>query len=47
MAAKVIPPIKPRVSQYGVDPKYVTKRISDYPEMTSVKLKELFADTRM
>ncbi|GAV23071.1 hypothetical protein [Carboxydothermus pertinax] len=45
MAAKVISPIKPRVSQYGVDPKYVTKRISDYPEMTSVKLKELFADT--
>lgn len=45
MANKVIAPIKPRVSQYGVDPKFVRKRMSEYPEMTSVMLKELFPDT--
>ncbi len=45
MFAKVISPAKPRVSRYGVDPRFVTKRISDYPEITSVKVKELFPDT--
>jgi len=45
MANKIIAPIKPRVSQYGVDPKLVTKRISEYPEMTSVMLRDLFPDT--
>ncbi|MBZ4686463.1 MAG: hypothetical protein PWQ96_1874 [Clostridia bacterium] len=42
---KPITPMKPRVSQYGVDPKYVTKRMAEYPEMTSVMLKDLFPDT--
>jgi len=42
---KPITPMKPRVSQYGVDPKFVTKRMAEYPEMTSLMLKELFSDT--
>ncbi|WP_366924353.1 hypothetical protein MFMK1_001323 [Metallumcola ferriviriculae] len=42
---KPITPMKPRVSQYGVDPKYVTKRMAEYPEMTSLMLKDLFPDT--
>lgn len=42
---KPIAPTKPRVSQYGVDPKYVVKRISEFPEITSVLLTELFPDT--
>ncbi len=43
---KPIQPIAPRVSQYGVDPKFVTKRMSEYPEMVSVMLRDLFDDTR-
>jgi len=42
---KPIQPIAPRVSQYGVDPKFVTKRMSEYPEMVSVMLRDLFDDT--
>jgi|Deesub1362A_J573_1020465.scaffolds.fasta_scaffold04050_2 hypothetical protein len=42
---KPITPMKPRVSQYGVDPKYVKKRMAEYPGMTSVMLKDLFPDT--
>jgi len=42
---KPIAPTKPRVSQYGVDSKYVVKRISEFPEITSVLLTELFPDT--
>ncbi|MDK2823534.1 MAG: hypothetical protein PWQ67_938 [Clostridia bacterium] len=42
---KPITPMKPRVSQYGVAPEFVTKRMAEYPEMTSVMLKDLFADT--
>lgn len=42
---KPIKPRDPRVSQYGVDPKYVTKRMSEYDNITSVMLKELFEDT--
>jgi hypothetical protein len=41
-------PIKPaatRNSQYGVDPKYVSKRGAELEGMTSVTLKELFPDT--
>ena len=40
-----IPPIKPRVSQYGIDPKLVEKRVSECPGMTSLLLKDLFPDT--
>lgn len=42
---KPIPPIKPRVSQYGIDPKLVKNRISECPGMTSVLLKDIFPDT--
>ncbi|TDT51033.1 hypothetical protein [Fonticella tunisiensis] len=42
---KPITPMKPRVSQYGVDPKYVTKRMADYENITSLMLKDLFPDT--
>ncbi len=45
MLRKPITPQKPRVSQYGVDPKYVTKRVAEYPEITSVMLSDLFPDT--
>ena len=38
-------PMPPRVSQYGIAPELVTKRIADYPEMTSLKLSDLFDDT--
>ena len=40
-----IPPIKPRVSQYGIDPKHVKKRMSEFPGITSLMVKDLFADT--
>lgn len=42
MSAKPIPPAPPRVSQYGVDPKYVTMRGAELDGMTSVRLRELF-----
>lgn len=45
MLRKPITPRAARVSQYGVDPKFVTKRVAEYPEMVSVMLKDLFADT--
>lgn len=44
MYRKTIPPAPPRKSQYGVDPKYITKRGAELQGMTSVSLKELFAD---
>ncbi|WP_148260115.1 hypothetical protein [Alicyclobacillus acidocaldarius] len=40
-----IRPLPPRPSRYGVDPKYVTKRMADLPNMTSVLLEELFPDS--
>lgn len=42
---KPITPMKPRVSQYGVDPQFVKKRMAEYPDMTSLSLKDLFDDT--
>ena len=39
-----IPPIPPRVSQYGVDPALVGKRVCELPGMTSVALSDLFPD---
>jgi len=39
-----IPPLPPRVSQYGIDPAYVKTRVSELPGMTSVPLTELFPD---
>jgi hypothetical protein len=44
MYPNVIPPAEPRKSQYGVDPKFVTKRASRLDGMTSVRLKELIPD---
>lgn len=44
MLRKPISPQKPRMSQYGVDPKYVSKRVAEYPEITSVMLNDLFKD---
>lgn len=38
-------PAPTRRSQYGVDPKFVTKRAAELPEMTSVMLTDLFPDT--
>ncbi len=40
-----IMPAPPRVSQYGVDPRYVTKRAAQFPEMTSILLRDLFPDS--
>ena len=39
-----IPPISPRISQYGVDPALVGKRVCELPGMTSVALSDLFPD---
>jgi hypothetical protein len=41
---KPISPAEPRKSQYGVDPKHVTKRAAQLEEMTSVTLRELIPD---
>lgn len=38
-------PAAPKVSEYGVDPELVTKRMAEFPEITSVLLKDLFPDT--
>jgi hypothetical protein len=35
----------PRASQYGIAPELVTKRLAEYPEMTSLLVKDLFSDT--
>lgn len=40
----VIPPISPRISQYGVDPALIGKRACELPGMTSVALSDLFPD---
>src|SRR5208283_1099658 len=40
-----ITPMQPRASQYGIDPDLVKKRIADYPEITSLMIKDLFSDT--
>ena len=42
---KTIAPMPPRASQYGIAPALVTKRLAEYPEMTSLLIKDLFADT--
>lgn len=39
-----IMPISPRSSQYGIAPELVKKRMAEYPEMTSLMIKELFPD---
>ncbi len=44
MYQETIPPAEPRKSQYGVDPRYVTKRGAELEGMTSVFLKELIPD---
>jgi len=44
MDRKTISPASPRVSQYGVDPKYVTHRGAELEGMTSLSLKELVPD---
>ena len=40
-----IMPMPPRASQYGIAPDLVKKRLAEYPEMTSLMIKDLFADT--
>ncbi|MCL6633901.1 MAG: hypothetical protein K6T63_14885 [Alicyclobacillus herbarius] len=40
-----IQPLPPRASRYGVDPRWVTKRLADLPGMTSITLRELFPDS--
>ena len=44
MPKGTISPAPPRVSQYGVEPKYVTMRGADLDGMTSVGLRELIPD---
>lgn len=44
MYRETISPASPRISQYGVDPKYVIKRGAESEKMTSVFLKDLFPD---
>lgn len=44
MYREPIPPASPRLSQYGVDPKYITQRGAQLEGMTSVLLKELIPD---
>ncbi len=44
MSKGTISPAPPRVSQYGVDPKYVNMRGADLDGMTSVGLRELIPD---
>jgi hypothetical protein len=45
MKRPAITPMAPRASQYGIAPELVTKRMAEYPEMTSLLVKDLFADT--
>ena len=40
-----ITPMLPRASQYGIAPDLVKKRLAEYPEMTSLLVKDLFTDT--
>jgi hypothetical protein len=35
----------PRASQYGIAPELVKKRMAEYPEITSLLVRDLFADT--
>jgi len=42
---KPITPMLPRASQYGIAPELVKKRLAEYPEMTSLLVKDLFTDT--
>lgn len=44
MSEGTISPAPPRISQYGVDPKYVTIRGAELDGMTSVGLRELIPD---
>ncbi len=44
MYPEPIAPAPPRKSQYGVDPRFISKRGSDLEGMTGVLLKELFPD---
>lgn len=37
-------PISPKASQYGIAPELVTKRMAEYPEMTSLRIRDLFPD---
>ncbi len=44
MLRKPITPVEPKASQYGIQPEILTKRMAEYPEMTSILVKELFPD---
>ncbi len=41
---KPITPAPPKYSQYGVDPKFVTKRMAELDGITSLSVKDLFPD---
>lgn len=45
MKRPAITPLAPRISQYGISPELVKKRLADYPEMTSLMISDLFTDT--
>lgn len=45
MKRPAIMPLTPRTSQYGIAPELVKKRLAEYPEMTSLLISDLFADT--
>lgn len=45
MKRPAITPLAPRGSQYGIAPELVKKRLAEYPEMTSLLISDLFADT--
>lgn len=44
MIHKPIRPIEPKPSQYGIEPSLVKTRVSELPNMVSLKLQELFPD---
>ncbi len=44
MIHKPIKPIEPKPSQYGIEPSLVKTRVSELPNMVSLKLQELFPD---
>lgn len=45
MKRSPITPLSARASQYGIAPELVKKRLAEYPEMTSLMISDLFADT--
>src|SRR5680860_939306 len=44
MMVSTLPPSKPRVSTYNIPPEQLGARAADLPEMTGVRIEDLFAD---